>query len=81
MKFRNLFAATAALSMAASPALAQSAPSVDRAAAPVAGESEMGGEAGAGGILLAILAAAAVVAGIVIAVGGDEDDGDDPISA
>jgi len=78
MKFRNLLAATAALSMAASPVLAQSAPSADRAAAPVAGESEMGGESG-GGIILAILAAAAVIAGIVIAVGGDEDD--DPISA
>ncbi len=78
MKFRNLLAATAALSMAASPAIAQSAPSVDRAAAPVAGESELGGDSG-GGVILAILAAAAVIAGIVIAVGGDEDD--DPISA
>lgn len=80
MKFRNLFAATAALSMAASPVLAQSAPTVDRAAAPVAGESELGGDSGGGGILLAILAAAAVIAGIVIAVGGDDED-DDPISA
>jgi hypothetical protein len=79
MKFRNLLAATAALSMAASPAIAQSAPSVDRAAAPVAGESEMGGDADGTGIILAILAVAAVVAGIVIAVGDDEDG--DPISA
>ena len=77
MKFPNVVAATAALSMVAAPAVAQSAPS-DRAAAPVAGESEFGGEAGGSGVILAILAVAAIIAGIVIAAGGGDDD---PISA
>ncbi len=71
MKFRNLVAATAALSLAASPAIAQSAVSADRASAPVEGESKM---AGGSGVVIAILAAAAVIAGIVIAVDGGDDD-------
>lgn len=70
MKFRNLLAATAAVSMAASPAVAQQA---DRSAAPVAANSELGEDAGGAGIILALLAAAAIIAGIVIA-GGNEDD-------
>jgi hypothetical protein len=76
MKFRTLLAATAALSLAASPALAQSSAGVERVSAPVSqDESEMGGGSG---IILAILAAAAVIAGIIIAT----DNGDDePISA
>lgn len=75
MKFRNLLAATAAISLAASPALAQSSANVDRTSAPVAqDESELQGS----GIILAILAAAAVIAGIIIIA----DNGDDtPISA
>ncbi len=75
MKFRNLLAATAAISLAASPALAQSSANVDRISAPVAqDESELQGS----GILIAILAAAAVIAGIIIIA----DNGDDePISA
>jgi hypothetical protein len=72
MKFRNLLAASAAVSLAVSPALAQSA-DADRAAAPVADESELGGDSGGAGIILAILAAAAIIAGIIIA-GGNEDD-------
>lgn len=74
MKFRTLLAATAAVSLAASPALAQSA-NADRATAPVAEESALGGgEDGSGaGIILAILAAAAIIAGIVIAAGNDDD--------
>lgn len=72
MKFRNLLAATAAVSLAVSPALAQTA-NADRTAAPVAEESEFGGESGGAGIILALLAAAAIIAGIVIA-GGNEDD-------
>lgn len=70
MKLRNLVAATAALSLAASPAIAQSA-TADRASAPVEGESEM---AGGSSTIIAILAAAAVIAGIVIAVDGGDDD-------
>ncbi|GEM_PF-2441893 len=83
MKFRNLLAATAALSMAASPALAQSD---FRTSAPVSGESNFVGGGGGGGdqtdgsaIILAILAAAAIITGIIIAAGGGNDD--DPISA
>ena len=72
MKFRNLLAATAAVSLAASPALAQSA-NADRAAAPVADANELGDDAGGAGIILAILAAAAIIAGIIIA-GDNEDD-------
>lgn len=71
MKFRNLVAATAALSLAASPAIAQSAVSADRASAPVEGESKLNGGSS---VVLAILAAAAVIAGIVIAVDGGDDD-------
>ncbi|MFZ1743388.1 MAG: hypothetical protein WAT93_11060 [Pontixanthobacter sp.] len=72
MKFRNLLAATAAVSMAASPALAQSV-QADREAAPVRGDSKLGEDAGGAGIILALLAAAAIIAGIVIA-GGNNDD-------
>ena len=72
MKFRNLLPATAALSMIATPALAQSV-EAERMAAPVTGQSELGEDAGGAGIILAILAAAAIIAGIVVA-GGNEDD-------
>lgn len=75
MKFRNLLAATAAVSLAATPVIASAAPVAERAAAPVAGESEMGG----GSVILAVLAAAAIIAGIIIAADGGNDD--DPISA
>lgn len=73
MKFRNLFAATAAMSMAATPVLAQSAPAV----APATGENEFGGEAGGSGIIIAILAVAAIIASIVIVADGGDDE---PIS-
>lgn len=69
MKFRNLALATAAVSLAASPAIAEAA--FDRSAAPVEGESKLEGE---GSIFLAILAAAAVIAGIIVIA---DDDGDD----
>ncbi|WP_374409134.1 hypothetical protein [Pelagerythrobacter sp.] len=78
MKFRNLLAATAAISMAAAPAIAQSASSAERAVAPISSESELGGDSDGSGVILAILAVAAIVAGIVIAVGGDDDE---PVSA
>lgn len=72
MKFRNVVAATAALSLAATPAIAEAA--FDRAAAPVEGESEL---EGGSGIIIAILAAAAVIAGIIIAA---DDGNDEPVS-
>lgn len=79
MKFRNLLAATAAVSLAATPALAQSA-NADRAAAPIANANALGGDnddddddAGGAGIILAILAAAAIIAGIVIAADNEDD--------
>lgn len=78
MKFRNLVAASAALSLAATPAIAEAA--FDRGTAPVEGASELGNDEGSGsGVILAILAAAAIIAGIVIAAGAGGDD--DPISA
>ena len=69
MKFRTLAAVAAATSMVAAPVVA-----ADRAAAPVSGESEMGGS-----WVLAILAAAAFIAAIVIAV--DSGNEDEPVSA
>ncbi|MFL0357356.1 hypothetical protein ACI5KX_12860 [Erythrobacter sp. GH1-10] len=68
MKFRTLALATAAVSLAASPAIAEAA--YDRANAPVEGESELEGESG---ILIAILASAAIIAGIIIVADGGED--------
>ena len=69
MKFRNVALATAAVSLAASPAIAEAA--FDRSTAPVEGESEL---EGGSGILIAILAAAAIIAGIIIAA---DDGGED----
>ncbi len=75
MKFRNLLAATAALSLVATPALARTSANVDRVSAPVTqGESKLEGT----GMILAILAAAAVIGGIIIAADGGNDT---PISA
>ena len=70
MKIRNLALATAALSLAASPAIAEAA--FDRSAAPVEGGSELGDDGS--GIIIAILAAAAIIAGIIIAADGGDDD-------
>jgi len=72
MKFRNIALATAAVSLAASPAIAQVA--FERSIAPVEGESEAGGSS----ILLAVLAAAAVIGGIVIAADGSDDNAVSP---
>ena len=67
MKFRNLALATAALSLATAPAIAQA--SFSRSNAPVEGESDV---AGASGILIGVLAAAAVVGGILTAASNDD---------
>ncbi len=75
MKFRNLIAATAAVTLAASPAVASAAPVAERAVASIDGESEMGGSS----VILAVLAVAAIIAGIIIAADGSNSD--DPISA
>ncbi|MEQ8412739.1 MAG: hypothetical protein RIB52_14415 [Erythrobacter sp.] len=72
MKFRNIVLATAAVSLAASPAIAEAA--FERSVAPVEGESKVGGES----IILAILAASAVIGGIIIAADGDDDDAVSP---
>jgi hypothetical protein len=66
MKIRTLALATAAVSLAASPAIAEAA--YERANAPIEGESEL---AGGASIILALLAAAAVIGGIIIAVDSD----------
>ncbi len=71
MKIRNLVLATAALSLAASPAIAEAA--FERSVAPVEGESEIGG-AGGSTLLLALLGAAAVIGGIIVIADGDDDD-------
>lgn len=70
MKLRNALAATAALTLAAAPAVAEA--TIDRTSAPVEGQSELGGSS----LIIALLAAAAVVGAILIAV----DDEDEAIS-
>jgi predicted transporter len=71
MKFRTMAAAVAALSLATSPAMAQS---VDRVSAPVSQESEMGGSS----TLLLVLAVVLFGAGIFFLVDNDDDDPDSP---
>lgn len=74
MKFGTIAAAVAALSLTASPVLAQS--NAERAPAPVQAPAELGNDDDSDGsaIILALLAAAAIIAGIIIAVDGDDDD-------
>ena len=67
MKIRNVALATAALALAASPAIAEAA--FERSVAPVQGESEL---EGGSTVLIAVLAAAAVVAGIDVIADDDE---------
>lgn len=74
MKFAKIAAATAALSLAAAPAVAQAAPA--RGAAPVVAENEMGGRNQAAILVLFALIAVA----IGIALGGDDGGDDEPIS-
>ncbi len=67
MKIRNIALATAALSLAASPAIAEAA--FERSVAPIEGESNIGGGST---LLVALLAAAAVVGGIIVVADDDE---------
>ena len=67
MKARNILAGAAALTLAAAPAIAQV--DLDRAAAPVSGESNAAGTA----VIIGVLAVAALIAGVVIAADDSED--------
>ena len=71
MKFRDLAAATVALAVSASPAMAQA---VDRAAASVGDSSQLGGSS----TLLLILAVVLIGAGIFFLVDNDDDTPDSP---
>lgn len=71
MKLRNAAAAAAALTLVASPVVAQT----ERATAPVSDESEMGRGSS---MILAILAIAAVIAGIIILVDDSDDEAVSP---
>lgn len=71
MILRNIALAAAALSLAATPAIAEAA--FDRSSAPLEGESEA---AGGAGLLIGLLGAAAVIAGIIVVA----DDNDEPTS-
>lgn len=67
MKIRNIVAAAAAITLAASPAVVQA--NVERTAAPIEGESELGGSS----LILAALAAAAVIGGLFIVLDDEEE--------
>ncbi len=75
MKFRSIALAVAALSVAASPAIAQA--SLERAVAPLEDVNEA---TGGDGILIGVLAAAAIIGGVFIASSGDQNDEDLPFS-
>jgi hypothetical protein len=64
---KKVLAAAAVLSLAAMPAVAEV--SKARAAAPVEGESEVGGSS----LIIALVAGAAAIAAIVALSGGDND--------
>ena len=68
MKIRNVALATAALALAASPAIAEA--TFERSNAPITGESEVQGTPT---VLIAVLAAAAVVAGAVVIADNDDE--------
>lgn len=77
MKLRNALAVTAALTLAAAPAVAEV--SFDRATAPSDDASALG-EGGLEGssLIIALLAAAAVVGAIIIAVDDDDNEAVSP---
>ena len=70
MKLRELAAAAAALTLTASPVIAQAAETeLSRTAAPVAGESQFGGDS----TLLLILAVLLIGGGIALLAGNKSD--------
>ena len=71
MNFRNLAAAVAAMTLTSVPAMAQA---VDRAAAPLADASQMGGSS----TLLLIIAVVLFGAGIYFLVDNNNNDPDSP---
>ena len=71
MKLRTIALASAALSLVATPVLAQVA--FERSNAPIEGENSV---EGGSGLLFALIGAAAVVGGIIVLA----DDDDDPAS-
>ncbi|RDC60929.1 hypothetical protein HME9302_02146 [Alteripontixanthobacter maritimus] len=75
MKIPSMFAAVAAISLAAAPAV--SAAEADYASAPVTGSSELGGES-SDGVIFAVLAT--VILGAFIYFTVDDDDDDDVLS-
>ncbi|QIQ87557.1 hypothetical protein [Erythrobacter sp.] len=72
MRFQTFALATAAVSLAAAPAVAQTA--FERSIAPVEGESELAGSS----LVLALLGAAAVIGGIIIIADDDDDNAVSP---
>ena len=72
MKLTKFLAASAALSLAASPVVAQAAaePLPSRAGSEMSEAENLGG----GGFLVPLLAALAVILGILALTGGDDDD-------
>ncbi|WP_420607616.1 hypothetical protein [Novosphingopyxis sp.] len=88
MRFAKTLMAASALSLVATPAMAQatasnaqaSVASVSRAGGLQSDESDLRGRrGGASGIIIALLAAAAIIAGIIIAIDSDGDDDFDPL--
>ena len=70
MKFRNLIAAATAITLTASPVLAQSVSAeLGRTAAPISGESKLEGDS----TILVILALIAAGVGIALAAGSDSN--------
>ena len=76
MRLSKLSLGLAASALAAAPIAAQSTSALDRASAPVEGESELFEGIGAGAII-AIIAGA----GMAVLLLTDDDDDDEPISA
>ena len=68
MKFRTMALASAALALAATPAIAEAA--FERSVAPIEEANELSGTE----ILIGVLVTAAVVGGIVAATSDDDDD-------